>query len=127
MNQEEKNGKFDLNDRLINLAVLIIKVCENVKQTKAGTHIVSQLLRSGTSPSLNYGEAQSAESRDDFIHKLKISVKELRESYNSLQIILRADLSSNTKQVETTLKECNELIAILVKSIETAKRNRSKE
>ncbi len=96
MNQEEKNGKFDLNDRLINLAVLIIKVCENVKQTKAGTHIVTQLLRSGTSPSLNYGEAQSAESRDDFIHKLKISVKELRESYNSLQIILRADLSSNT-------------------------------
>jgi four helix bundle protein len=81
------------------------------------------LLRSGTSPALNYGEAQSAESRNDFIHKLKIALKELRESYNSLQIIQRAELSNNVQLIEQTSKECNELIAILVKSIETAQKN----
>jgi four helix bundle protein len=86
-------------------------------------HLTSQLLRSGTSPALNYGEAQSAESRNDFIHKLKVALKELRESYNSLQIIKRAELSNKVQLIENTSKECNELIAILVKSIETAQKN----
>ena len=120
---EKQERKFDINERLINLAVSIIKVCESVDNSKAGSHLVGQLLRSGTSPSLNYGEAQSAESRNDFIHKLKISVKELRESHNSMQIIQRAGLSSNNNLISSTIVECNELIAILVKSIETAKRN----
>jgi four helix bundle protein len=84
---EKQERKFDINERLINLAVAIIKVCESTNNTKASTHLTGQLLRSGTSPSLNYGEAQSAESRDDFIHKLKIALKELRESNNTLQII----------------------------------------
>jgi four helix bundle protein len=120
----EKNArKFDINERLINLAVSIIRVCESVNTTKSGVHLTSQLLRSGTSPALNYGEAQSAESRNDFIHKLKIALKELRESYNSLQIIQRAELSNNVQLIEQTSKECNELIAILVKSIETAQKN----
>jgi four helix bundle protein len=120
----EKNArKFDINERLINLAVSIIRVCESVNTTKSGVHLTSQLLRSGTSTALNYGEAQSAESRNDFIHKLKIALKELRESYNSLQIIQRAELSNNVQLIEQTSKECNELIAILVKSIETAQKN----
>lgn len=120
----EKNArKFDINERLINLAVSIIRVCESVNTTKSGVHLTSQLLRSGASPALNYGEAQSAESRNDFIHKLKIALKELRESYNSLQIIQRAELSNNVQLIEQTSKECNELIAILVKSIETAQKN----
>lgn len=124
---EKQERKFDISDRLINLAVSIIKVCESVNNSKASTHLVGQLLRSGTSPSLNYGEAQSAESRSDFIHKLKISLKELRESHNSLQIIQRAELSDNNSLINTTIKECNELIAILVKSIETAQRNKQAE
>ena len=124
---EKQERKFDINDRLINLAVCIIKVCESVNNSKASSHLVGQLIRSGTSPSLNYGEAQSAESRSDFIHKLKISVKELRESYNSLQIIQRAELSTNNNLIDSTIKECNELIAILVKSIETAQRNKQSE
>lgn len=120
----EKNArKFDINERLINLAVSIIKVYESVNTTKSGVHLTSQLLRSGTSPVLNYGEAQSAESRNDFIHKLKIALKELRESYNSHQIIQRAELSNNVQLIQQTSKECNELIAILVKSIETAQKN----
>ncbi len=124
---EKQERKFDINDRLINLAVSIIKVCESVNNSKASAHLVGQLLRSGKSPSLNYGEAQSAESRSDFIHKLKISLKELRESYNSLQIIQRAGLGPNNNLIEITSKECNELIAILVKSIETAQRNKQAE
>lgn len=119
----EKNArKFDINERLINLAVSIIKVCESVNTTKSGVHLTSQLSRSGTSPALKYGEAQSAESRNDFIHKLKIALKELRDSYNSLQIIQRAELSNNIQLIEKTSKECNELIAILLKSIETAQK-----
>jgi len=120
---ENKMRKFDINERLINLAVSIIKVCESVNTSKSGVHLTSQLLRSGTSLALNYGEAQSAESRNDFIHKLKVALKELRESYNSLQIIKRAELSNKVQLIENTSKECNELIAILVKSIETAQKN----
>jgi len=72
--------EFDLQDRLVDYSVRIIKVVEALPDTKAGKHVGSQILRSGTSPAPNYGEAQSAESRSDFIHKLKIALKELRET-----------------------------------------------
>jgi four helix bundle protein len=75
-----ENRKFDLENRLIQFAVLIIKSAESLNNTKAGNHIAGQLVRSGTSPALQYGEAQGAESRNDFIHKLKVLLKELRES-----------------------------------------------
>lgn len=81
-----ENKKYDLEERLIEFAVLIIKVAESLNNTKAGNHIAGQLVRSGTSPALQYGEAQSAESRNDFIHKLKILLKELRESLVALKI-----------------------------------------
>jgi len=74
MNDERK---YDLEDRLVDFAVLIIRMTENLFNTKAGNYISGQLVRSGTSPALHYGEAQSAESRNDFIHKLKILLKEL--------------------------------------------------
>lgn len=118
---KEKTKKYDINERLIEFAVNVIAICESVNSSRAGSHMVGQLLRSGTSPALNYGEAQSAESRSDFIHKLKIAVKELRESYNSLRIMEKAHLASNIVLLQSTLTECNELISILVKSIETAK------
>uniref|UniRef100_A0A7V3E8C8 Four helix bundle protein n=1 Tax=Ignavibacterium album TaxID=591197 RepID=A0A7V3E8C8_9BACT len=115
--------KFDLEDRLIAFAVLIIKITETLNNTKAGNHIAGQLVRSGTSPALQYGEAQSAESRNDFIHKLKILLKELRESLVSLKIIKEVLLTEKIDLVDRALLECNELIAIFVKSIETAKKN----
>ncbi len=115
--------KFDLEDRLIAFAVLIIKITETLNNTKAGNHIAGQLVRSGTSPALQYGEAQSAESRNDFIHKLKILLKELRESLVSLKIIKEVLLTEKIDLVDNALLECNELIAIFVKSIETAKKN----
>jgi len=83
-------------------------------------------VRSGTSPALQYGEAQSAESRNDFIHKLKILLKELSETLVSLKIIKKVPLTKKIDLVEKALTECNELISIFVKSIETAKKNNDK-
>ncbi len=114
--------KFDLEDRLIDFAVAIIKVAETLPKSYAGNHLAGQLTRSGSSPALNYGEAQSAESRNDFIHKMKVALKELRETNNVLKIILKLNWL-NIEKNEMILKECNELISIFVKSIETAKKN----
>jgi len=71
---------FDLEDRLIDFSVSVIKIADQLPKTYTGKHLGAQIVRSGTSPALNYGEAQSAESRRDFIHKMKISLKELRET-----------------------------------------------
>lgn len=114
--------KFDLDERLINFAVTIIDISENLPKTFAGNHIATQLVRSGTSPALNYGEAQSAESRNDFIHKMKVATKELRETFNCLRIISRKKWHSETGLLPV-LDENNQLISIFVKSIETAKIN----
>jgi len=72
---------------LIDFAAIIIEVTESLANTRAGNHLAGQLVRSGTSPALQYGEAQSAESRNDFIHKLQILLKELRESLVNLKLI----------------------------------------
>jgi four helix bundle protein len=74
--------KFNLDERLIEFASAIIDIAEALPKTVAGDHLAKQLTRSGTAPCLQYGEAQGAESRNDFIHKMKISLKELRETYN---------------------------------------------
>jgi four helix bundle protein len=112
--------KFDLDDRLIDFAVAVIKFVENLPGSKAAAHLGGQLLRSGTSPSLNYGEAKSGESKNDFIHKMKVCLKELRESYNCLRIMNRAGIYLYEKEVLYLIQECNELISIFVKSIGTA-------
>ncbi len=118
----DENKKYDLEERLIDFSVLMIEIAENLLNTKAANHIMGQLVRSGTSPALNYGEAQSAESRNDFIHKLKISLKELRETLVALKIIKRVPLTRKLDLTDRGLSECNELISIFVKSIETAKK-----
>ncbi|MDD5572080.1 MAG: four helix bundle protein [Bacteroidales bacterium] len=116
MNEEKNNNKkFDLENRLIEFSVFIITITENIFNTRAGNHIAGQIVKSGTSPALNYGEAQSAESRNDFIHKLKIILKELRETLISLKIIKRVPLTKGTDTIEKALVECNELIAIFKK------------
>lgn len=114
--------KFDLHERLIDFAVLIIEVTNNMDSTKAGNHLSGQIVRSGTSPSLNYSEAQSAESRKDFIHKMSIVLKELRETHACLKIIEKAKLYINSHEnITAIIAENNELISIFVKSIETSK------
>ena len=117
---------FDLEDRLIDFAIQIIQLAESLPKTKVGKHIAGQLIRCGTSPAPNYGEAQSAESRSDFIHKMKISLKELRETRVWLIMIERAKLIKAVLKLESLVKENNELISIFVTSINTAKRNKKK-
>ena len=96
---------------------------ESLPSTRAGNHIGGQLIRSGTSPAPNYGEARAAESRKDFIHKMKIALKELRESEIWLEIITRMQLG-DCQEVAATLAECHELIYIFVSSTRTADRGR---
>jgi len=119
--------KFDLEERLINFAVQVVEITESMPKSYAGNHLSNQLLRSGTSPALNYGEAQSGESRKDFIHKIKIVLKELRESHVCMKIIQRSKLFKSEDILTNTMTECNELISIFVKSIETAQKNLRKE
>ena len=118
-----KEREYDLQDRFVDYAVRIIKLCEALPGTKAGRHVSSQILRSGTSPAPNYGEAQSAESRDDFVHKLKVALKELRETDIWLKLIVRAELIQPGEALDPLLRETDELISILFKSIDTARRN----
>jgi len=112
---------YDLEQRLISFASLIIDISESLPNTAAARYLGSQLVRSGIAPSLNYGEAVSAESRKDFIHKMKIVLKELRETFICLKLLnLRNYLK---EEYEISLQECNELISISVKSIQTARNN----
>jgi four helix bundle protein len=97
---------------------------ERLPRTRAGTHVAGQLLRSGTSPLPNHGEAQAAESLDDFLHKLKICLKELRESHRWLLLIQRVPLLRPESQAAPLLRETEELIRIFVSSIRTAQARR---
>ena len=115
MSKEKKD--FDLEDRLIDFAVLIIRTAESLPKTKVGNHIAGQLIRSGTSPAPNYGEAQSAESRSDFIHKMKVALKELRETRIWLLMIVRANLIKLTSKFNSLIDENNQLISIFALTI----------
>jgi four helix bundle protein len=117
--------KFDLEERLVKFSVMIISLAESLDSSLAGKYLAGQIIRSGISPALNYGEAKSAESSSDFIHKMKVALKELRETYISLQIIYAKPLVKNEDQVNVCLKEANELISIFVKSIQTAGKNKT--
>jgi len=114
---------YDLEDRLIDFAVNIIKITETISPTRAGNHLAGQILRSGTSPALNYGEAQSAESIKDFLHKMKVVLKELRETLVCLKIIFKSKLYNDQIIMDMLLKESNELVSIFVKSVATTQKN----
>jgi four helix bundle protein len=114
-----KQREYDLEDRLIAFADSAIDVAESVPNTRAGFLLSEQLIRSATSSALNYGEAQGAESKRDFIHKMGVILKELRESSINLKLLIHRRMITDDK----TLKENRELIAIFVASIQTAKRN----
>jgi len=120
----KKERRYDLQDRLVSYAVRIISLSEALPETKAGKHVSSQILRSGTSPASNYGEAQSAELTADFVHKLKIALKELRETEIWLKIIAKVQLIKSVSQLAPLLQETDELIAILFKSVKTARKSK---
>ena len=124
MSNEEKS--YDLEERLIDFAVRIIQMAEFLPKTRVGKHIGGQVIRCGTSPAPNYGEAQSAESRSDFIHKMKIGLKELRETKVWLRMIVKANLINPASKLDPLLDENNQLISIFVTSINTARENMKK-
>ena len=117
----QRNEKRDLlSERLLDFAVNIIKCVNILPKTSVGKHVGGQLLRSGTSPGANYEEACGAESRRDFVHKLGVVLKELKETRFWLKIIYRAKILE-TKHVKPLLKEADELCAIIARSILTAR------
>lgn len=116
-------NKQELENRLIDFAATKIIVASNFEKNYAGNHLAGQIIRSGTSPALNYGEAQSAESSKDFVHKMGICLKELRESFVCLKIIEKANLTTDLNNLSIAKVEANELISIFVSSIKTAKAN----
>ena len=119
------DNEFDLEGRLIEFAVRIIQVAESLPKTKVGNHIAGQLIRCGTSPAPNYGEAQAAESRADFIHKMKVCLKELRESKVWLLMTVKAKLISPATKLDSLIDDNDQLVSIFVTSLKTAKeRNR---
>jgi four helix bundle protein len=118
------NKGDDLADRFLDFAVRIIKLVSALPKTILGKHIGGQITRSGTSPGSNYEESRGAESRADFIHKLGIVLKELKETRFWLQVIRRAEILA-PQRVEPLIQECEELCAIIARSIVTAKIRRN--
>ena len=118
--------EYDLEDRLLEYAARVIRLSESIAPTRAGRHISEQLLRSGTSALPNHGEAQAAESPADFVHKLKVCLKELRETYRWLRLVQRVPLVKKPENVDPLLRETDELIAIFVTSVRTSEKNAQK-
>jgi len=116
---QKKVTSQDMEERLIDFASRIIDMVEALPKTPAAKHLGGQILRSGTSPALNYGEAQAAESREDFVHKMKVCLKELRETLICLKLITRRTWFPEGK-LTSLLVESNELVSIFVASLKTA-------
>jgi four helix bundle protein len=129
MRAERKPGKrvFDLEERLLEFASVIIDVSEKLPNTRAGNHVAGQLLRSGTSPCSNHGEAESAESAEDFIHKMKVCLKELRETRRWLRLVVRKHWLGEDVQLKWAAGEVEELIRIFVASVRTARHNQLRD
>jgi len=110
----------ELSDRLLDFAARVGKVTDALPGTRLGRHVAGQLIRCGTSPAANYEEACAAESRSDFVHKLKIVLKELRESRCWIRLIVKSDLMPPNRMTEL-LDECGQLCNIIGQSVVTAK------
>jgi four helix bundle protein len=124
--QENLSRTYNLDERLVEFAGLIIDIVEQLPKSRAGNHIAGQLLRSGTSPAANYAEACAAESRRDFLHKMGICLKELRESHVWLRICRKKEMLT-AKKLQSIPQECEELVRIFNRSIETARENGRKD
>jgi len=112
--------KYDLEDRLISFSIQILNMSENLKSSYPEIYLKKQIIRSSLSPALNYAEAQGAESRADFIHKMKLCLKELREAQVRF-INFKRKPFLNDDIIYSSLQECGELVAIFTNSIKTLK------
>lgn len=118
--REASRKGAEIEERLMDFAVRVGKTVDALPETRLGRHIAGQLVRSGTSPAPNYAEACSAESKRDFIHKLAIALKELRESYVWIRLIVKSELLPE-QRLEHLRDECDQLCKIVAKSLVTAK------
>ncbi len=118
-----ENKKYDLEDRLVDFTCRMIDVVEALPNTRAGNYIAGQLIRSCHSPTFNYGEVQAAESMNDFIHKMGVVLKELKECRTALKVIRKKQMIKPVSKLDGIYKENEELVAIIAKSIETSKKN----
>jgi four helix bundle protein len=118
--------RFDLEDRLLGFSARIIRLADSLPNTRAANHIAGQVLRCGTSPYANRSEVEAAESRKDFIHKLKVCLKELKESRRWVRLLSRARLVPAQKMA-AILNETEQLIKIFFTSIRTAQKTREGE
>lgn len=121
-----QSKKYDLEDRFVDYTCRMIDVVESLPNTRAGNYIAGQLVRSCHSPTFNYGEAQGAESRNDFIHKMGVILKELKECRTALKIVIKKQMIKPVLKLDPIYKETEELIAIIGKSISTAQKNKEK-
>lgn len=113
----------EFEKRLVEFSDSVLSLCVKLEKSNHGRHLSDQLFRSGSSSALNYAEARGAESRRDFKHKMKIVLKELRESHVALQIVERTRILNSPGDLSIVSKECNELISIMVSSLKTIDRN----
>lgn len=114
--------EFDLQDRLIDLAVRVSTVCDSLPSTRVAKHVAGQLLRCGTAPAPLHAEASAAESRKDFVHKLRLCLKELRETMTWLRYLQRLGIGDDV-DIDESISDTDRAIAIIYTSIRTATRN----
>jgi four helix bundle protein len=113
----------ELEDRLIAFAIGLTEACAGMNQNFISQHLSGQILRSGTSAALNYGEAQAAESKKDFIHKNSIVLKELRETHVNLKIMHGSLEIKDPEKLVSLMDECNHLVSIFYRLVQTARSN----
>ena len=124
--QLRNTARFDLEDRLLDFSARIIRLVDALPNTRAPNHVAGQLLRCGTSPYGNHGEVEAAESRRDFVHKLRICLKELKETRRWLRLLQKASLVPE-KKMGAILGETEELIKIFFTSVRTAEKSSEKD
>jgi len=115
--------KKDIENRLIDFSVDISEWIIRLPRHPTVFHLKDQIIRSSTSAALNYGEAQSAESKRDFIHKINIVMKELRETKINLEMISRLEMSMDNTKINALISENDQLLAIFFRTLQTAKSN----
>lgn len=119
---DKKLLRESLDERLLEYAAGCIRAAESLPSSVAGRHVAGQLIRCGTAPMAHHGEAQGGESTDDFIHKMSIALKELRESERWIRLIIRVPLIKDHVTLSPLIAESDELQRIFYSSIETARR-----
>lgn len=119
----KRDMKKEMQKRFIDFAAEVLLASGSMNKSFEAWHLKRQIVRSSTSCALNYGEAQHAESSRDFIHKLSIVLKELRETQVNIQLLNKVGLCIEGNNLEYLLSECDQLIAIMFSTIKTAKRN----